>query len=83
MTGRQEQHPRLDIYVGFHHEFQCPVEGEGAIIGLQMKVVGRKKEEVGDYEAQVNRYLRPAGVEKKMQSGGNWRRAGPVSQCPT
>lgn len=39
MTGRQE-HPQLDMYVDFHLEFQCPVECEGAMIGLQMKGVG-------------------------------------------
>lgn len=83
MTGRRERQPRLDMCVDFHHESRCPVECEGAIIGLQMKVAGRKKaEEVGADEAQVNGHLRPAGVEKKARSGGNWRRAGAVSQRP-
>lgn len=59
------------------------MECESAVIGLQMEVVSRKKaEEVGKYGAQVSRYLRTAAVEKKMQPGGNWGRAEPISQCP-
>lgn len=51
-----------------------PGECEGAIIGLQTEVVSRRKaEEVGEYGAQVSRYQRAAGVEKKMQPGGNYR----------
>lgn len=68
--------------MSFHHK-SVAVDCEGAIIGLQMEVVSREKtEEVEVYGAEVSRYLRTAGVEKKMQPGGNWGRAGPVSQCP-
>lgn len=65
----------------YFHQVCVPGECEGAIIGLQTEVVSRKKaEEVGEYGAQVSRYRRAAGVKKKMQPGGNCRKAEPLSQ---
>lgn len=63
--------PLIGYVCIFSSQVCVPVECEGAIIGLQ-KVVSRKKtEEVGEYGAQVSRYLRTARVEKKMPPGGN------------